>query len=284
MSLTDQKLALPRRSYLVDYFDDLQTYLDVGPPVYFVSSGVDVTQRAGQQKLCGRFSTCEDFSLANVLEAERKRPESSFISEPPSVWLDDFFQWLNPALESCCAVKKRRPTDFCGPTDNELICKACYEDAEPGWNITMEGLPEGPDFLRYLRHWLESPANADCALGGQAGYSTALSLGETDVKASHFRTYHTPLKTQDDFIDALAAAKRISADLSERTGGKVFPYSLPYVFFEQYSTIVTTTRFVLALALMAVFLVTSLVIGSWRTGFVVVTTVFLIVMNVMVST
>lgn len=35
--------------------------------------------------MCGRFSTCEELSLANVLEAERKRPDSSFIAEPPYV-------------------------------------------------------------------------------------------------------------------------------------------------------------------------------------------------------
>ena len=239
-----------------------------------------------QQALCGRFSTCDDFSLANVLEAERKRPESSYLAEPPAVWLDDFFQWLNPILESCCSVKKRNPSEFCGPDDNELLCKPCYEDREPGWNITMEGLPEGDEFVRYLHQWLESPANQDCALGGKAGYSSAIAFdSETGgVQASHFRTYHTPLKHQNDFIDALASAKRMSEDLSARTGSKVFPYSIFYVYFEQYARIVTTTRAVLALALLAVFTVTSLLLGSWRTGSVVVLTVFLIVMNVMVRT
>lgn len=81
--MSDQRLALPRDSYLIDYFNALDQYLDVGPPVYFVASGMNVTSRTNQQKLCGRFSTCDELSLANVLEAERKRSDSSFLAEPP---------------------------------------------------------------------------------------------------------------------------------------------------------------------------------------------------------
>ena len=283
----DQRLALPQDSYLVQYFNALDKWLDVGPPVYFVAEGIDVEHRAGQQSVCGRFSTCDEMSVSNVLEAERKRPESSYLAETPAVWLDDFFQWLNPVLETCCSVKKRNPAEFCTPQDNELLCKPCYQDAEPGWNISMEGLPEGDDFMRYLQQWIQSPTNEDCALGGKATYSSAVSLQHSDegnaphVAASHFRTYHTPVKSQSDYIEALANARRISDELTKRTGGRVFPYSIFYVYFEQYATIVAVTRAVLSLALLAVFVVTSAILGSWRTGLVVVVTVFMIVMNVL---
>lgn len=251
--------------------------------MYFVVDDVDVEHRSGQQALCGRFSTCDQLSVANLLEAERKRPDTSYLAEAPAAWIDDFFQWLNPGLEACCSVKKRDPSTFCTPNDNELLCKPCYEDKEPGWNITMEGLPEGQEFVQYLQQWLASPANQDCALGGKTGYSSALKLQHKHVQASHFRTYHTPLKTQNDYIQALASAKRISADLEARTGGRVFPYSIFYVFFEQYATIVTNTRSVVAAALVAIFLVSSLLLGSWRTGAVIVVSVFSISMNVLVS-
>jgi len=32
----EQKIVLPRNSYLQDYFDDLAEYMKVGPPLYFV--------------------------------------------------------------------------------------------------------------------------------------------------------------------------------------------------------------------------------------------------------
>jgi len=83
--LADQRLALPSSSYLVDYFNSIDAYLDVGPPVYFVAEKINTTALSNVRHLCSRFSTCDEFSLANVLEAERKRPESSYLAEPPCV-------------------------------------------------------------------------------------------------------------------------------------------------------------------------------------------------------
>lgn len=154
-----------------------------------------------------------------MLEAERKRPDSSFIAEPPAVWLDDYFQWLNPLLEDCCRVKIKDPSIFCTPDDSDFDCRPCFADREPAWNITMSGLPVDEEFMRYLKHWLVSPSDESCPLGGKAPYSDAISLSKDAefVEVSHFRTYHTPLKTQADFIEALAAAERIAADISLRS-------------------------------------------------------------------
>ncbi|BGO93061.1 hypothetical protein NBRC10512_003246 [Rhodotorula toruloides] len=279
----DQRLALPGSSYLVDYFNVVDEYLDVGPPVYFVVENLNVSALPNVRHLCGRFSTCDQFSLANSLEAERKRPEVSYLAEPPAVWVDDFVQWLNPLLEDCCRVKRRNPNEFCGPNDSESLCKPCFEDREPPWTTTLEGLPEDGEFMRYVEHWLESPTDEACPLGGKAGYSSALAISEDgeNVDLSHFRTYHTSLKTQDDFINALAAARRIAADLAKRTGARVFPYSLFYVFFSSYDTIRSTSRMVLFIALAAVFVVTAALLGSLRTATVLICTVFLSLFTVL---
>ncbi|KAF8897303.1 patched family-domain-containing protein [Infundibulicybe gibba] len=220
----DQRLALPSDSYLVPYFNNLDAYLEVGPPVYFVSQDIDVTGRSGQQALCGRFTTCDDYSIANLLEAERKRPESSFISEPSASWIDDFFGWLDPGKESCCRVRKADPSVFCGERERERFCQPCYLGKVPAWNITMDGLPEDEEFMRY------------------ASFGAALSVGDDEIIASHFRTFHSPLKTQGDFINAFAAAHRIADDITQRTGSTVFPYSLFYVFFDQYAHIIAMTQ------------------------------------------
>ena len=265
------------------YFDALDKYLDVGPPVYFVVHNTDLTTRQGQRTLCGRFTTCDDFSASNVLEAERKRPESSFISEPAAVWIDDFLRWLDPQLDSCCRVRKANPSQFCTPRDSDRLCKPCYEDRTPAWNITMEGLPEGPEFMSFLKQWLISPTDADCPVAGKASFGTAVSINDagSGVVASHMRTFHAPLKSQADFIDALAAARRIADDISERTGAQVFPYSLFYVFFDQYAHIVSITQQILGVGLASVLVVTALLLGSWRTGTIVTTVVALTVTNVM---
>ncbi|RDB23148.1 Niemann-Pick type C-related protein 1 [Hypsizygus marmoreus] len=279
----DQRLALPSDSYLVPYFDNLDAYLDVGPPVYFVSRNIDVTQRPGQQALCGRFTTCQDFSIANVLEAERKRPETSFISEPSASWIDDFFGWLDPGKEECCRVRKANPGVFCGVRDNARLCQPCYLDKTPAWNITMDGLPEDGEFMRYLKQWLVSPTTEECPLAGKASFGSALSISEEDdqVVASHFRTFHSPLKSQADFVHAFAAAHRIAEDISQRTGADVFPYSLFYVFFDQYAHIIAITQEVLGLGLASVLIVTGLLLGSWRTSIIVTGVVGLTVITVM---
>ncbi|KAI9574905.1 patched family-domain-containing protein [Boletus coccyginus] len=279
----DQRLALPSDSYLNAYFDHLDVYLDVGPPVYFVSEQIDVTQRAGQQELCGRFTTCDEFSIANLLEAERKRPEASFISQPTASWIDDFLKWLDPAMESCCRVRKADPSKFCSPTDSERLCRPCLYGQDPAWNITMVGLPEGEEFMRYLNRWLISPTNEDCPLAGKASFGTAVALDQagTSVVASHFRTSHTPLRSQADFIHSFDAAHRIADEISDHIGYNVFPYSLHYVFFDQYAHIIAITEEILGLGLAAVLVVTALLLGSWRAGSIVTGVVALTVLNVM---
>lgn len=283
LSWTDQRLALPSESYLNDYFDHVDAYLDIGPPVYFVTQDIDATYRPGQQELCGRFTTCDKFSVANMLEAERKRPASSFISQPTASWIDDFLKWLDPAMETCCRVRKRDPSRFCTSRDSERLCQPCLYGREPPWNITMFGLPEGEEFMRYLQHWLDSPTNEECPLAGKASYGAALSLDEdgTTVVTSHFRTMHSPLRSQADYINSFTAAHRIADDISERIGSKVFPYSLHYVFFDQYAHIIAIAQEVLGLGLGSVLIVTALLLGSWRVGTIVTGIVALTVVNVM---
>ncbi|KAJ3563392.1 hypothetical protein NP233_g8970 [Leucocoprinus birnbaumii] len=254
----DQRLALPSDSYLVPYFDSVDAYLDVGSPVYFVAKDVDVTKRPNQQGLCGRFTTCEEFSVANRLEAERKRGETSFINQPTASWIDNFLSWLNPVNDECCRVRKRDPSTFCTDRTPARLCRPCYEGHEPAWNITMNGLPEEEEFMRYLKQWLASPTTAE------------MSSRRQNV-----------IRSQDDFINAFAAAHRIAAEISEDTGLEVFPYSIFYVFFDQYAHIISITQEVLGLGLGSVLLVTALLLGSWRTAVIVTGVVAMTVLSVM---
>ncbi len=146
----------------------------------------------------------------------------------------------------------------------------------------MDGFPEVAEFDLYLKQWLKSPSNADCPLGGQAGYSAALSFdNEGEVSASHFRTFHSPLKSQADFINSLGAARRIADDISQTTGTTVFPYSIHYVYFDQYAHIIAITQEILGLGLAAVLVINALLLGSWRTGTIVTGVVALTVVTVM---
>ncbi|KAL9078828.1 MAG: hypothetical protein Q9157_002269 [Trypethelium eluteriae] len=254
----DQRIAVPNDSYLIDYFNDLYAYFDSGPPVYFVTREVNVTQREHQQQLCSRFSTCDEFSIANVLEEERKRPNVSYIADASANWLDDFFRWLNPSLDCCFEGSQK-----------------CFDGRDPPWNITLSGMPEGSEFIHYLEKWVQSPTDDDCPLGGRASYSNALVIDpqHVTIPASHFRTYHTPLRSQDDFISAYAAARRIASEMADRTGVDVFPYSKFYIFFDPYATIEQLAGALIGSALAIILVLTTVLLGSLRTGLIVTVTV-----------
>ncbi|KAI6783569.1 Niemann-Pick type C-related protein-like protein [Emericellopsis cladophorae] len=263
----DQRVAIPDGSYLIPYFNDLYEYLDTGPPVYFVTRDLDVAQRREQQEICSRFTTCQDLSLTNTLELERQRPDVSYISTPTASWIDDFFMWLNPIYESCCIEA--------GQT--------CFTDRKPEWNTTLHGMPEGDEFIRYLEKFLTTPAGDECPLGGQSAYGGSVILNEdgSGVKATNFRTMHTPLRSQEDFISAYSSARRIASEISERTGADVFPYSVFYIFFHQYLDIVGLTAGLLCAVVGIIFVVAAILLGSVLTSAVVTVTVVMSVIDIM---
>ncbi|CEG69122.1 hypothetical protein RMATCC62417_05252 [Rhizopus microsporus] len=286
----DQRIALPSDSYLVQYFDDMSQYFNVGPPVYFVVKNANLTDRQEQQKVCGRFPACEEKSLANILELERKRANVSFIGEPTSVWLDDFMLWLNPNFE-CCRLKKQprrlsnldrayyeSKPELCKPTDPQRRCVDCI----PNYDSTMKAIPQGQAFLDMYDYWINMTPDQDCPLAGKAAYGDAVAVDreQMTVVASHFRTFHTPLRTQDEFISAYASARRIASDLSQELNLDIFPYSVFYIFFEQYTYIVSMAFEILGLAILSIFIVTSSLLGSLRCGLIVMGVVIMILVDV----
>ncbi|KAF3917882.1 hypothetical protein ABW20_dc0107538 [Dactylellina cionopaga] len=275
----DQRNALPDGSYTIDYFNDLYDYFGAGPPVFFVTKEYNVTRLEEQRAVCGRFTTCNQFSLGNVLEQERKRSEVSYIAKPVANWMDDYFQWLDPRQESCCGID--RETGFrCDP--GNFKCQVCFADRTPAWNQTLYGMPEGDEFLKYLDLWLDSPVGEDCVYGGKAQYKHAVNpdYDAKTIRASHFRTSHTKLASQKDFIASFSAARRIAAAIGENIGAEVFPYSSFYIFFDQYTTIVELTQKLLAGAILSVFIISSVLLGSFMTGLAVSITVTMIVVDV----
>ena len=266
----DQRIAFPSGSYLIPYFNDLDKYFNTGPPVYFVVRDLAVPERKHQQELCSRYSTCHSYSLTNILEQESKRPNISYITGSTASWLDDFFTWLNPSNDRCCLDEKGKP---------------CLAGRDPPWNITLSGMPENEEFMHYLRKWLAAPTNEDCPFGGAAPYSNALSLSSSSppkrqVKASHFRTSHIPLRSQLDFISAYASARRISNSISATQNISVFPYSKFYIFFDQYASIIRLTGTLLGTAAAVILVLTSLLLGSLATGLIVTLTVAMIVVDI----
>eukprot|EP00079_Xenopus_tropicalis_P016418 XP_004915269.1 PREDICTED: Niemann-Pick C1 protein [Xenopus tropicalis] len=257
----DQSLSMPDDSYMLDYFGSLSTYLHTGPPVYFVvEEGHNYTTKEGQDKVCGG-AGCNNNSLVQEIYTAAGISNYTRIGYAPSSWIDDYFDWVKPQ-STCCRIYNN--TDqFCNASVVNASCLSCR-------SYTPEGKrkPVGEDFMHFLPMFLSDNPNPKCGKGGHAAYGSAVDLldSNTNVGATYFMTYHTILKNSTDFIDAMRKARTIAQNITDNMDipgkkYKVFPYSIFYVFYEQYLTIVDDTIFNLCVSLAAVFFVTVILLG-----------------------
>lgn len=108
--------------------------------------------------------------------------------------------------------------------------------------------------------------------------------GAIHIEDTSFMSYQTTTVTSKDFIAALRSAQTIAADVQAtlRTEGGhddvvFFPYSVFFVFYEQYLTIWTDSLFSLGISLATVFVVTYVL-----TGFDVISALVVVVMVVLI--
>ena len=112
----------------------------------------------------------------------------------------------------------------------------------------------------------------------------------TGVAASTFFAFHTILKSSKDYYEAMRWARRLSDNLTlmindndaSGNGINVFPYSVFYVFYEQYLTMVEDTVRSLAISLGSVFAVTFILGGfDLKTSLVTIFLIILIIVNLL---
>ncbi|XP_035780137.1 NPC intracellular cholesterol transporter 1 homolog 1b-like [Anopheles albimanus] len=279
----DQELSMAADSHVVKYFRFMADLFWMGPPVYFVvQPGLNYTDQQHQNLVCGGI-LCNDDSLSTQLYLASLQPELTHIARPASSWLDDYIDWLS--ISSCC---RYNPTDNSFCESSVFVCTSCpREYAEDGIRPTVA------QFERYLEWYLADRPDENCAKAGRAAYSRALNYvrdrdGRVSVQDSYFMSYHTTAVTSRQFYTALEQARalsdRIQRMLDERghPDVRVFPYSVFYVFYEQYLTIWADALQSLGLSLAAVFVVTFLVTGlDLLSALVVIVHVFLIVLNML---
>ncbi|XP_033726498.1 NPC intracellular cholesterol transporter 1-like isoform X1 [Pecten maximus] len=281
----DQKLSMPDDSYVLDYFTNLSEYLHVGPPVYFVvEEGQDYVTMEGQNEICGG-NGCPQDSLAGQVYTASLRANYSRIAQPVSSWVDDYFSWLNSGGHPQCCRSYNNNGSFCPSTvpDNTSLCKPCQLHG------AINGHPVKEDFMKYLPWFLSDNPGTVCAKGGHAAYGSAVDLihNKTGVGATYFMTYHTILKTSTDYIEALKHANSISQNItglmkSKGKQYKVFPYSIFYVFYEQYLTMWKATILNLSLCVIAIFIVTFLLLGfDIFSALMIVITILMIIIDML---
>ncbi|PIK57949.1 Niemann-Pick C1 protein [Apostichopus japonicus] len=261
----DQRLSMPKGSYMLDYFDMELNYLNVGPPVYFVvKGGYNYSTIENQNKLCGTAGCNVDSLSAQIFLASRE-PGYQHIAEPAGSWLDDYFDWSKSgdSSKSCCRLYNGTDT-FCPSLVDNSTCVACR-------NSTSRATPA--EFVEFLPFFLEDIPCIKCSKGGKAAYGSAVNFedkAKTIIGASYFQSYHTVCRNSSDYISAIARAKNISANITkmlkdstqiDNEDFEVYPYSIFYVFYEQYLTIYRDAAVNLSICTAAIFVITFLLLG-----------------------
>ncbi|KAJ8923333.1 hypothetical protein NQ315_001891 [Exocentrus adspersus] len=273
----DQELSMPEDSFVLKYFKFLKDYLSIGPPMYFVvKDGLNYSEPQAQNLICGG-QYCNIDSLVTQIFVASKVPESTYIARPSSSWLDDYFDW-SAAAGACCRYNDTTG-GFCPHTDDD--CEVCEIQYRPD-----NHRPVADDFQRYVSFFLRDNPDASCAKGGHAAYGQGVNykLNSTThlskVGASYFMAYHTILKTSADYYESMRSARKVAANITDTIGVEVFPYSVFYVFYEQYLTMWPDTLQSLGVSLVAIFVVTFLLMGlDLFSSIVVIITITMILVN-----
>ncbi|KAH8329144.1 hypothetical protein KR074_004746 [Drosophila pseudoananassae] len=284
----DQELAMPEDSFVLHYFQSLNENLNIGPPVYFVLKGdLSYTNSSVQNLVCaGRY--CNDDSVLTQIYLASRHSNQTYIARPASSWLDDYFDWSSAS--TCCKYNTTNGS-FCPHQDTS--CSKCV--------ISMNSLqrPDVKSFEKYLPFFLQDNPDESCAKAGHAAYGSAVRYANgkkgLNVEASYFMGYHTILKTSADYFLALESARKISANITQMLQGRlmsngvpiesaltveVFPYSVFYVFYEQYLTMWSDTLQSMGISVLSIFVVTFVLMGfDVHSALVVVITITMIVVN-----
>ncbi|XP_067212878.1 NPC intracellular cholesterol transporter 1 isoform X4 [Linepithema humile] len=284
----DQELSMPEDSFVLKYFKFLNNYLSIGPPMYFVvKDGLNYSDTKVQNLVCGG-QYCNIDSISTQIFTASKQSNRTYIAKPASSWMDDYIDWSG--LSGCC---RYFPTNssFCPHTDR-AHCSTC--------NITLNqyNRPTATDFDRYVSFFLQDNPDETCAKGGHAAYGHGVNYITHDdtmmstVGASYFMAYHTILKTSADYYESMRAARVVASNITDMlncnlrrmgddTTVEVFPYSVFYVFYEQYLTMWPDTLQSIGISLLAIFVVTFLLMGlDIFSSLVVLITITMIVVNI----
>ncbi|CAG0894761.1 unnamed protein product [Darwinula stevensoni] len=262
----------------------LKLYLSVGVPTYFVlRDGYKFTSIPEQNKICGNVAGCSPVSLVSQVDSASLNSSITYIAKAPMTWIDDYLKWLETS--NCCKMDPETH-DYCSQED--AFRNGCID-----CNELYDFRPVNDTIYKFVENFLEDVPTTDCIVAGHAAYASAVKLNRnsqgkvTDIGATYFMTYHTILKTSHDFYTALEWSREISANITktlnegQNTNYEVFPYSVFYVFYEQYLTMWPDVLRSLGISLIAIFVVTFVLLGlDLHSAIMIVITIVMILINI----
>ncbi|CAI4225473.1 unnamed protein product [Auanema sp. JU1783] len=253
----DQKMAVPEDSYVFLHFKNMDKYLNVGPPVYFVVQGdVDFSKKVWQDKFC-TLPGCAENSVGAILNQAIASSNKTHLAGSVLNWIDNYLEWLNPDSGCCKVVTNSTLLEFC-PSSNRFgkSCEVCD-------SLTNKNRPSEDAFYKFITFYLQDPPNRECMKGGVVYKDSVYLDPRGHFEASHFMTYHRTLRNSSDFISAMEGARMVARKIEHELNYsvKVFPYSSYYVFYDHYLTHQKEAAAQLIIAMSAVFGTVSLLSG-----------------------
>lgn len=297
----EQQLSMPEGSYVLKYFDYLSEYLSVGPPVYFVmTEGFNYTDVEEQNLVC-EVHGCRDDSILQNIFLSSLSPQETYLASGASSWLTNYLSWIQDGVDEnmtntgCCRLWPNGSfVDTSGQRENAT--SMCLQVEDFNGNKTS-GRPRPEYFMKYLPDFLmDNPHQYECGQAGHPAYGEAVEIlsrednpNETYVGANYFMAYHTILKNSEDFTNALDAAYVLCERLTNYLRNQsefskeieVFPYSIFYVFYEQYLTMWENVGISLGISVGSVFAVMLLLTFNLTSSLIILITICMITADMM---
>uniref|UniRef100_M4BQN4 SSD domain-containing protein n=1 Tax=Hyaloperonospora arabidopsidis (strain Emoy2) TaxID=559515 RepID=M4BQN4_HYAAE len=287
-----QKEAMPSDSYMIEYFDALDTYLETGLPVYFiVEAGYgrnpdkwSLNDQSVETMFCKSKDICGTYSVPNIMNALANHGNKTITHISPGTtysWMDDFWGFVNPDSE-CCRVDSKGayvPIE----TGNDTYTTLRSADATClATSVSIPPVPEA-QYMSLFSMFATASAGTSCSYGGGSIYRGQFSIDDEpiptvklstpavklnssgygdEITAWSYMVIGTSNPTQQHYIDSYKQNLAAANWISEKTGVDVWVYSLTYVYFEQYLTVIDDAFRLIGLALAAIFLITALYLGN----------------------
>jgi Niemann-Pick C1 protein len=249
----NQMVSVIQGNNLYNYFDNQIKYGEVGPPAYLVLYNVDYNNQT-------------NLDLIDKLSDELSQLNS--VKPPVYSWYKDF--------------KKFTDKDYLDQYLNECNPQIDY----------VKSLPVDIQIKKFLEIKISSVCCQKNALCGEQ-YITDINFNEEGIiDATRLRFQHIALSNQSVYINSFVQTKTVIQKYSQQftlrpntttlysLKGKdvniepAFPYSLFYVYYDQYTFIQGISMMNVLIALMAIFLAVQLIMNV-KSAFIV----YLMILN-----
>uniref|UniRef100_H3HA73 SSD domain-containing protein n=1 Tax=Phytophthora ramorum TaxID=164328 RepID=H3HA73_PHYRM len=263
-----QKEAMPSDSYMIEYFNALDVYLATGVPVYFIiETGYgrnpdtwSLNDESVESIFCKSKDICGTYSIPNVMNALANHGDKTVTHISPGTtysWMDDFWGFVNPDSE-CCRVDSEGDYVPIETGNDTYTTLRSDDDTCLATSVTIPPVPE-TQYMSLFSMFATASAGTSCSYGGGSIYRGQFSIDTEpiptvnsstpavrlnssgygdEITAWSYMVTGTSNPTQQAYIDSYKQNLAAAEWISEKTGVDIWVYSLTYVYFEQYLTVI----------------------------------------------